>query len=211
VTGIDNGSPKPGTGRGVRRVVAMLVVLAVIAAGLGFYALHLKHKVARDEQAAAEQQIGATILANGPPEPVLLYVANDSDGTLRKTQISVPLPAERSERARAVLRTLMAQYLKPPSPHPIGAGSDVCQVYLMDDGTAIVDTNSSFADAHPSGVLAEELTVASVVLTLNANDTKVTRVKILVNGQERETLAGHADLRRFYEAGTIGQVVKDMQ
>jgi hypothetical protein len=36
-------------------------------------------------------------------------------------------------------------------------------------------------------------------------------VKILVNGQERETLAGHADLKRFYEAGNIGQVVKDMQ
>jgi hypothetical protein len=81
----------------------------------------------------------------------------------------------------------------------------------MDDGTAIVDADSAFADAHPSGVLAEELTVASVVLTLNANDSKITRVKILVNGQERETLAGHADLKRFYEASNIGQVVKDMQ
>ncbi len=76
---------------------------------------------------------------------------------------------------------------------------------------AIVDTNSAFADAHPSGVLAEELTVASVVLTLNADDSKITRVKILVNGQERETLAGHADLKRFYEVSNIGQVVKDMQ
>ena len=51
-------------------------------------------------------------------------------------------------------------------------------------------------------MLAEELTVASLVLTLNANDSKITRVKILVNGQERETLAGHADLKRFYEAAT---------
>ena len=85
------------------------------------------------------------------------------------------------------------------------------QVFLMDDGTAIVDMDSAFADAHPSGVLAEELTVASLVLTLNANDSKITRVKILVNGQERETLAGHADLKRFYEASNIGQVVKDMQ
>ncbi len=74
-----------------------------------------------------------------------------------------------------------------------------------------MDADSAFADAHPSGVLAEELTVASVALTLNANDSKITRVKILVNGQERETLAGHADLKRFYEAGNIGQVVKDMQ
>jgi hypothetical protein len=81
----------------------------------------------------------------------------------------------------------------------------------MSDDTAIVDTNSEFAGAHPSGVLAEELTVASLVMTLNANDNKVMRVKILVNGAERETLAGHADLERFYEAGSIGAVVRDLQ
>jgi hypothetical protein len=194
-----------------RRILIMLAALAVVAIALGFYALHLKRKVARDAEAAAAQQLPMTPPGNGPPEPVTLYIANDSDGTLRKTQINVALPAERSERARAVLQTLLAQYLKPPSPHPIGASSDVRQVYLMGDDTAIVDTNSSFADAHPSGVLAEELTVASVVMTLNANDTKIGRVKLLVNGQERDTLAGHADLRRFYEASNIGQVVKDMQ
>lgn len=194
-----------------RRILVMFTALALIAVALGFYALHLKRKVARDAQAAAEQQLAMAPPGNGPPEPVTLYVATDSDGTLRKTQITVPLPTERSERARAVLRALFAQYLKSPSLHPIGAGADVREVYLMGDDTAIVDTNAAFADAHPSGVLAEELTVASIVVTLNANDSKIGRVKILVNGQERDTLAGHADLRRFYEASNMGQVVKDMQ
>jgi len=189
----------------------MFAVLAIVAIGLGFYALHLKRKVARDAQAAAEQQLIVAPSVNGPPEPVILYIANDSDGTLRKTQTNIALPAERSERARAVLRALLAQYLKPPAPHPVGPASDVRSVYLLNEDTAVVDTNSAFADAHPSGVLAEELTVASLVLTLNANDSKIARVKILVNGQERETLAGHADLRRFYEAGNLGQAVKDMQ
>ena len=194
-----------------RRILVMFAVLALVAVGLGFYALHLKHKVARDAQTALEQQLAMAPQSNGPPEPVTLYVADDNDGTLHKTQVSVPMPAERSERARATLRTLLTQYLKTSSSHPIGKDSDVRQVFLMDDGTAIVDMDSAFADAHPSGVPAEELTVASLVLTLNANDSKITRVKILVNGQERETLAGHADLKRFYEASNIGQVVKDMQ
>lgn len=193
-----------------RKIVIMLAGLAVLAIALGIYALHLKRKVARDEQFAAAQQMNV-IPAAGPPEPVTLYVANDTDGTLAKTQMSIPLPAERSERDRAVLRTLLLQYLKPDSPHAIGAGSEVRQVYLMGDDMAIVDTNSSFGDAHPSGVLAEELTLASLIVTLNANDSKIARVKILVNGQERETLAGHADLHRFYEASNVAQVVKDMQ
>jgi len=193
-----------------RRVLVMFAVLAMIALGLAFYALHLKRKVARDEQLAA-QQLALAPPANGPPTPVTLYVASDSDGTLRRTQVNVTLPPERTERDRAVLRALFGQYLQSSSPHPIGAGADVRDVYLLGDDTAIVDTNAAFADAHPSGVLAEELTVASMVVTLNANDTKIQRVKILVNGQERETLAGHADLRRFYEASNIGQVVKDLQ
>jgi spore germination protein GerM len=193
-----------------RRVMVMFAVLAMIALGLAFYALHLKRKVARDEQLAAQQQSLAPP-GNGPPTPVTLYIASDSDGTLRRTQVNVTLPPERSERARAVLRVLFGQYLQSSSPHPIGAGGDVRDVYLLGDDTAVVDTNAAFADAHPSGVLAEELTVASIVVTLNANDSKIGRVKILVNGQERETLAGHADLRRFYEASNIGQVVKDLQ
>ena len=194
-----------------RRVLVMFAVLAMIALGLAFYALHLKRKVARDEQLAAQQQQALAPPTNGPPTPVTLYIASDSDGTLRRTQMNVTLPPERSERARAVLRALFGQYLQSSSPHPIGAGADVRDVYLLGDDTAIVDTNAAFADAHPSGVLAEELTVASIVVTLNANDSKIQRVKILVNGQERETLAGHADLRRFYEASNIGQVVKDLQ
>jgi hypothetical protein len=194
-----------------RRIILVFAALALIAVALGFYALHLKRKVARDAQTAAEQQLAMAPPGNGPPEPVTLYVATDSDGTLRKTQVTVPLPPERSERDRAVLRALLGQYLKSPSSHPIGPGADVREVYLMGEDTAVVDMNTPFAEAHPSGVLAEELTVASIVVTLNANDSKIARVKILINGQERDTLAGHADLRRFYEASNLGQVVKDMQ
>ena len=147
-----------------RRVLVMFAVLAMIALGLAFYALHLKRKVARDEQLAA-QQLALAPPANGPPTPVTLYVASDSDGTLRRTQVNVTLPPERTERARAVLRALFGQYLQSSSPHPIGADADVRDVYLLGDDTAVVDTNAAFADAHPSGVLAEELTVTSIVVT----------------------------------------------
>jgi len=194
-----------------RRILLVFAALLLIALGLAFYALQLKRKVARDEQLAAQQQLAMPPPANGPPTAVTLYIASDSDGTLRRTQASVVLPSERTERARAVLRTLFGEYLQNSSPHPIGAGADVRDVYLLADDTAVVDTNAAFADAHPSGVLAEELTVASIVVTLHANDNKIERVKILVNGQERETLAGHADLSRFYLASNLGQVVKDLQ
>jgi hypothetical protein len=194
-----------------RRIVVVFAVLLLIALGLGIYAWRLKRRVAREEQLAAQQQLAMAPPGNGPPTAVTLYIASDTDATLRKSQMSLVLPPERSERARAVLRALFGAYLQSPSPHPIGAGADVRDVYLLGDDTAVVDTNSAFADAHPSGVLAEELTVASIVATLNADDGRIQRVKILVDGHERETLAGHADLQRFYLASNIGQVVKDFQ
>ena len=192
-----------------RPIVLMFAVLLLIAAGLGFYAYHLKVKVAGEEQRLAQQSQVVVPPASGPTTLVTLYVASDQDGGLRRSQVNVALPQERSERARAVLRSLLTTYLQPGSQHPIGAGSDVRDVFLLGSDTAVVDTNLAFADSHPSGVLAEELTIASIVTTLNANDPQITRVKILVDGKERDTLAGHADLRRFYLASGIGQVLKD--
>jgi hypothetical protein len=189
----------------------MFLVLLIVAAGLGFYAYHLKNRVAQEEARLAQQPKVVVPPAAGPTTLVTLYVASDADGSLRRVQDNVVLPQERSERARAILRVLLSKYAQNPSPHPIGDGSDVRDIFLLGADTAVVDTSTEFADAHPSGVLVEELTIASIVDTLNANDPQITRVKILVDGKERDTLAGHADLRRFYLASGLGQLMKDVK
>jgi hypothetical protein len=42
------------------------------------------------------------------------------------------------------------------------------------------------------------LTIHSICGTLHANLARVSEVRFLVDGQQRETLAGHADLTRTY-------------
>ena len=192
-----------------RPILTMFLVLLLIAAGLGYYAYHLRKRVASEEQQMAQRSQVVVPPASGPTTLVTLYVASDADGSLRRSQEDLALPQERSERARAVLRALFGKYSQGSSTHPIGAGSDVRDVFLMAANTAIVDTSAAFADSHPSGVLVEELTIASIVNTLNANDPQITRVKILVDGKERDTLAGHADLRRFYSPGSMAPALKE--
>jgi len=165
--------------------------------------------VAQEEERLAQQAQAAVPPAAGPTTLVTLYVASDADGALHRTQENIALPQERSERARAILRVLLPRYSQATASRPAGVGSDVRDVFLLGADTAIVDITAGFADAQPSGVLVEELTIASIVNTLNANDPHITRVKVLVDGRERDTLAGHADLHRFYQAGGIGQVMKD--
>jgi hypothetical protein len=65
---------------------------------------------------------------------------------------------------------------------------------------AVVNLTGSFAASHPSGIQTETLTILSICATLHANLPRVTQVRFLVDGQQRATLAGHADLTRTYLA-----------
>jgi hypothetical protein len=63
---------------------------------------------------------------------------------------------------------------------------------------AVVNLTSNFVASHPSGLETETLTVLSICATTHANLPRVQQVRFLVDGQERPTLAGHADLTRTY-------------
>ena len=63
---------------------------------------------------------------------------------------------------------------------------------------AVIDLRSNFVNAHPSGVEVETLTLQSIIGTLHANLPQIEQVRFLVDGQPRETLAGHADLLGTY-------------
>jgi hypothetical protein len=105
----------------------------------------------------------------------------------------------------------MAIYLDQASQHPLAAGSEVKSVYLVDPGVAVIDVNAAFADGHRSGILVEELTVASMIQTLSANIQGISRVKILIDGKTRDTLAGHIDLSSPYETSSVNQLVQQLQ
>ncbi|HKW24479.1 MAG TPA: GerMN domain-containing protein, partial [Terriglobales bacterium] len=105
---------------------------------------------------------------------------------------------------------LIARYTQKDSPHLLPAGADINDVYFV-NGTAVLDLNDAFASGHRSGVMVEELTVLSLIQTLAVNLPGVAQVKILVNGQERETLAGHADLADLYDVAAVNRVVAQMQ
>ena len=66
------------------------------------------------------------------------------------------------------------------------------------DQLAVVNLTGTFAASHPAGLETESLTVLSICATLRANLPTITEVRFLVDGIERPTLAGHADLTRTY-------------
>ncbi|MEO6923705.1 MAG: GerMN domain-containing protein [Bryocella sp.] len=78
------------------------------------------------------------------------------------------------------------------------ADPNAIQPHSLGGQLAVVNLRSNFVNAHPSGVEVESLTLLSMIGTLHANLPLIEQVRFLVDGQPRETLAGHADLLRTY-------------
>jgi len=189
--------------------IATALLLAAVL-GMGAYL----YSVRRNEQARAldlpdTRPISAPV--EGPPSRVTLYLAYDDPGAVRAQDVTIALPPDPAQRGREILHALLGEYVKRPSAHELPEGADVRDVFLVNGNTAVVDTTPALAEGHRSGILVETLTVASLVKTLTANLPGVTRVKILVDGKERETLAGHADLECFYDAVTLEQLLQQLK
>jgi hypothetical protein len=193
-----------------RHLVIGMAILLAAALGLGVYAWQMRKTVAVSPVVPTDTRPLAPPVA-GPTERVTLYVAHDNDGSLHAESALIPLPSGRQQRAEELVRALLTRYLDKDSPHVLGSGSDVRSVFLVDPGVAVIDLNEALADTHRSGTLVEELTIVSLIRTVSANTPGVLKVKILIDGKQRETLAGHADLTSFYDVAAVNQLAVQLQ
>ena len=188
------------------------IVIGILLAGIivmAFYLWRMRGRDVDSENRVAEKAAVAPPVA-GPTEQVTLYLAVDDPGILRAQPARISLPGGRQQRAQELLRAVVSAYLQKNSQHPLAAGAEVRDVYIVDPGLAVIDLNAAFADGHRSGVLVEELSVASLVQTLSGNLPGINRVKILVDGKERPTLAGHADLSNAYDTASVSRMVEQL-
>jgi len=193
-----------------RQFFVIIALLFALTMAMALYVWQLRRRewISQRVTVSAKAQHVAPP-TSGAKEQVTIYVADDRAGTLRAQSVSVPLASARQPRAESVLRALINIYTSKNSPHPLAMGADIRNVFLVDPGLAVIDLNSPFVDGQVSGILPEELTVASMVETLAANIPGLTRVKILVDGKERSTLAGHIDLSGFFDVSQFAELTKE--
>jgi len=186
-----------------RHLAIAVAAMMILVIGMGVYVGRMRRRAAQPGVDYGAQ-LGAP-LPEGKTEAVTLYVADDAAGVLHAQSAQIPLPGGRQQRAEELVRALLRIYQQPGATHPVAAAADVRSIYLVAPGMAIVDVNTAFADQHRSGILDEQLTVNSLVETLAVNVPGVSRVRILVDGKTRETLAGHADLTDFFDVSAVTQ------
>ncbi len=189
-------------------------ILLISSVGMSVALIRMRER-AHDRLLDAGQTMPLNPPAAIPAQNITMMIANDADGSIAPGQQEMALPADANARAHVILQHLIADYARPASSHPIATNNGVNEVFFMTlpaDASrpapnvatpgimAIVNLSGSFVAAHPSGIEAETLTLLSIIGTLHANFPEITQVRFLVDGQPRDTLAGHADLTRVYLA-----------
>jgi hypothetical protein len=111
--------------------------------------------------------------------------------------IDLPLAMDPAPRGKQVLNTLLAGPIDAEL-RTLPPDAVLLAFYMLPDGTAVADFSEAMATSTPSGIQSEQMAIDSISKTLEANVPQVKWLKILIHGQEVDTLAGHLDLTRTF-------------
>jgi spore germination protein GerM len=135
------------------------------------------------------------------------------DGTLQHLLVSVFYPAAAGDgliaesheifrttspgdRAKQILADLIAGPLTAAALRALPPGTQLHQVYVLENGTAYLDFSADLKRGMRGGSAEELLVVYAIVNSVALNVPEIHRVGILINGAHVDTLSGHLDLRR---------------
>lgn len=186
-------------------VLVGLVVVGLIALpGLRQAMERLRSAPKTDEQARREvMQAPISTPTDVSVRAQMYWLSASSPNTLESATIQLPLSANPVERSKQLLNALITR-VPDPKLRTLPAEASLLAFYMQPDGTAIADFSDEISSAMPSGILSEQLAVQSIAQTLGANVSGIHQLKILVHGQEAETLAGHLDLYGMFPVASNG-------
>ncbi len=175
--------------RGMIGILALAFAWILFAGLPRWYAAHHPRPAAAPGTAATS---GSTPTAVRRITATLFYVSEDGLA-LAPVQREVPFAAGVADQARAIVEAQLAS--RPGQLSAIPADTKLREVFVTEHGDAFVDLSGEVTSMHSGGALDELLTVYAIVDALTVNLPAITRVQILIDGKEVDTLAGHVDLR----------------
>lgn len=133
---------------------------------------------------------------------VYLYFAERNRPYLKTEERILPAPGDPVEFGRIVIEAL----LKGPTRglrRTVSSDTVLRALYITKDKTVYADFSKDISESHPGGSQSEYLTIYSIVNSLILNIPEIEQVKLLIEGQEEVTLAGHIDIRLPLKANML--------
>jgi len=130
---------------------------------------------------------------------IVLYFSSEDEEYLvpeiREIKLSGPIETQTLKVIQELIKGSQAQQTQSAKGliNVIPDGVKVNGTRLNGMGALYIDFSRELKESHPGGSWAEMLTIYSIVDTITKNFPDIKRVKILIDGREIETLAGHID------------------
>jgi hypothetical protein len=190
-----------------RRAVQVIAIVAVAVFGIWLLFFALPRRYGRGAEAPAAPAGSPAAAPERKINATLYYIAEDGM-SLVGTQREVPFGEPVAEQARRIVEAQLAG-----APAPLAAaipeGTTLRGVYVTErdcqgaaeacQRDAFVDLSAEARTRHTGGALDELFTIYAIVDAVTVNLPAISRVQILVDGKEVDTLAGHVDLRHPLE------------
>lgn len=187
-----------------RKKIAIAVLVALVVSGV-IYLPGLYHRVVGLKRIPASEEAERRAVVEPPvstatDKPVkarMYWASGTAPGTVDESDVELKLSADPVERGKQLLNALIAGP-GDSAKRTLPSGTTLLEFYLLPEGTAVADFSSLLSTNMPSGIQSEQMAVESIGDTLAANIPNLRRLKILIDGQEAKTLAGHIDLTGYF-------------
>jgi hypothetical protein len=137
---------------------------------------------------AAENKVAMRAVSLYYEAPTMLLAAE---------QRNLALPQSPAGAMSIVVRELFKGSTNPSLPKLFPPDTVVRAAFLLPDGTAFIDLGgSTLTQGWGTGSHQELMAIYSVVQTVTANFAEAKKVRILINDEPAETLAGHVSLAK---------------
>jgi spore germination protein GerM len=127
-------------------------------------------------------------------QQVTLYFSDTNERFLFPEKRFIPMDKTREGQAREMVKALV-DGSKTGLVNTFPLKTDIISVKIEPDQTARINFGRNLVANHPGGSASEMATVYSLTNTLIANIPDIKKVRILIEGNEQESLKGHIDIR----------------
>ena len=162
----------------MRRLIAILIAILAVVSGCR------KRELTQNLNVENKVEV----------RPVTLFFEGP-DMLLVREMRNVPLAENPAAALPVVARELLKGSANAGVPHIFPRDTMVRAAFLLPDGTAFIDLGGpTLTQGWATGSHEELMAVYSVVQTVTTDFPAAKRVRILINGEPAETLAGHVNL-----------------
>jgi len=190
------------------KVSLLILLFAVLAGIVEFPALRMEvRQTEHPEQTeeAARREVVRPVQDNRPQDRekvAVFWLSQVNPRELAPVETPLNLGTDPTQRARVALEALITE-APTPEQRSVPFGTVLQAFYMLSDGTAVADFSDALSHELPAGISTEQLAVDAIVRTLHAAVPQARRLKILIAGQEAETLAGHVDLTSAFDLSAM--------